>query len=61
LTFVRGEADEETRKVTLLEGELLNVHQAPKMVEVKLRGLSNRAADVNRLQEDAKMQCEALV
>jgi hypothetical protein len=50
LAFIHGEADKATRKVTQLEGELVDSHQSQEMAEVKLQGLS----DVNHWWEDAE-------
>jgi hypothetical protein len=57
LASVHGEVDELTRRVSFLEGELIDVHQERNMAEANLQGLSNKMADVNRWQEDAGRQC----
>jgi hypothetical protein len=47
LAFVRVEADEFTRKVVLMEGELADACQAWEMAEANFQGLSDRLADVD--------------
>jgi hypothetical protein len=47
-------------KVTLLEGELVDVRQACDLAMVKLQGLSDMAADADRRWEDVKGQCKIL-
>jgi hypothetical protein len=48
LAFVHGEADELTRKVAFLEGELKDARQARDIAEVNFQGLSTEVADVNQ-------------
>jgi hypothetical protein len=48
LALVHGEADELTRKVAFLEGELKDARQARDIAEVNFQGLSTEVADVNQ-------------
>jgi hypothetical protein len=57
LAFVCGEVDEFARKVALLEGELVDMHQAWDMADANFKVLSDRVANVNRRWEDAERQC----
>jgi hypothetical protein len=47
LAFVHGEADELTRKVAVMEGELEDAHQSQDTTEVNFQGLFDKVADVN--------------
>jgi chromosome segregation ATPase len=60
LASAHWEANEVALKVTLLEGELVDVRQACDLAMVKLQGLSDMAADADRRWEDVKGQCKIL-
>jgi hypothetical protein len=54
LTSTHGEADKAAQKVTLLKGELAIARPAQDTTEAKFPVLVDRAADADRLWEDAE-------
>jgi hypothetical protein len=54
LTSTHGEADKAAQKVTLLKGELAIARPAQDTTEAKFPVLVDRAADTDRLWEDAE-------
>jgi hypothetical protein len=60
LASAHGEVHEVAQKISLLEGELVVVHQAWDVAKAKLPDLVDRAATVNQRQEEAEGQCEHL-
>jgi hypothetical protein len=48
LAFAHGEAEGFARRIALLEGELVEAHQARDPAEVNSWGLSNVVADVDQ-------------
>jgi hypothetical protein len=49
-----GEVEDFTRRIALLEGELVEVRQAQETAEENSRGLSDTAADVEQWWEESK-------
>jgi hypothetical protein len=58
LLSARGEAEEFTRRIALLEGELTKARQARDTTEANSQGLINAAADIDQWWEDAQRECQ---
>jgi hypothetical protein len=54
LASCREEADGFTRRVALLEGELMDARQAHDTAKANFQGLLDRADDIDRWREDAE-------
>jgi hypothetical protein len=61
LASTHGEAEGFTRRISLLEGELMNALQARDMTEVNSRGLSSVVAGVDWWQEEVERECQERV
>jgi hypothetical protein len=57
LASARGEAEGFTRRIALLEGELMEAHQVHDTTEVNCRGLSDTAAYSDQRWEEAQREC----
>jgi hypothetical protein len=57
----RGEAEGFTRKIALLEGELVEARQARDMTEVNSWGLSDTAADADLWWDEVQRECQERV
>jgi hypothetical protein len=57
LASAHGEAEGFTRRIALLEGELVEAHQVHGTTEVNSRGLSNAAAYSDQWWEEAQREC----
>jgi hypothetical protein len=54
LSSTREETESFVQKVSLLEGELEEVHRAREVAEETTHGLSNTVADAERWQEESE-------